>query len=74
MWIQNLFLTSLDGYPYHIMPYGGAKGLGGTPGKNHTSKVVIDLIVETKNFKPNLDNCLSSMKLLRLLNSLEMLM
>ena len=44
---------------YHIIPYGGAKGNGGTPGKNLTGRVVIDLIVETKNFKPSLvfDNC-----------------
>ena len=60
-------MTSLDGYPYHIILYGGAKG------KNLTSRVVIVLIIETKNFKSNLafDNCHSSMKLLSLLNALE---
>ena len=33
---KNFCLTSSDGYPYHILPYAGAKGLNGTSGKNLT--------------------------------------
>ena len=41
---KNFVLVSLDGYPYHLGPYCGAKGIGGTPGKNLTVWVVADLV------------------------------
>ena len=33
---KNSVLAGSDGYPYHIIPYSGAKGIGGTPGKDLT--------------------------------------
>ena len=70
---KNFVLTSSNGYPYHITPYGGAKGIAGTSGKDLTSRVVIDFALETKCFKTNLafDNWYASTKLLSLLNTLE---
>ena len=63
---KTFVLTSSDGYPYHIIPYSGAKGLAGTPGKDLTSRVVIDFLTEFKDVKPNLafDNWYTSTKLL----------
>ena len=31
---KNFVLASSDGYPYILIPYAGAKGIGGTPGKD----------------------------------------
>ena len=51
---KNFVLTSSDGYSYHIIPYCGAKGIAGTPGKDLTSRVVIELIIEIKKYRNKL--------------------
>ena len=33
---KSFVLASSVGYPYHIIPYSGEKGVGGTPGKDLT--------------------------------------
>ena len=37
---KSFVLANSDGYPYHIIPYSGAKGVGGRPGKDLTVRVV----------------------------------
>ena len=70
---KNFVLTSSDGYPYHIIPYCAVKGIAGTPGKDLTSRVVIEFILEMKNTEANLefDNWYASTKLMSLLNALK---
>ena len=46
---KNFVLVSSDGYSYILMPYPGAKGIGGTPGNNLTIRVVTILVL--KSFK-----------------------
>ena len=66
-------LTSSDGYPYHVIPYSLAKGLAGTPGKDLTSRVVIDFLTDFNGVKPNLafDNWYTSTILLSILTALD---
>ena len=68
---KNFVLKNSDGYPYHVIPYAGAKGLDGTPGKDFTSSVVIDFLTEFNGVKPNLafDNWYTSTKLLSILTA-----
>ena len=70
---KNFVLTNSDGYPYHVIPYSGDKGLAGTPGKYLTSRVVIDFLTELNGAKPNLafDNWHTSTKLLSILTALD---
>ena len=51
---KNLVLTSSDGSPYNVIPYSGAKGLTGAPGKDLTSRVVMDFLTEFNGAKSNL--------------------
>ena len=51
---KNFVVTSLDGHLYHIIPHCGAKGIAGTPGKDLTPRVVIEVILEMKNTEANL--------------------
>ena len=69
---KNFVLTSTDGYPYHVIPYSGAKWLAGTLGKGLTSRVVIDFLSEFNGVKPNLaiDNWYKSTKVLSILTAL----
>ena len=59
---KKMVLTSSDGYPYHVIPYSGARTLAGTPDKDLTSRVVIDFSTEFNDVKPNLafDKCYTS--------------
>ena len=50
---KNFVLASTDGYPYHFIPFSGAKGLAGTPGKDLTSRLVIDFLTEFNGVKTN---------------------
>ena len=70
---KNFVLTSSDGYPYHAIPYSGAKGLAGTPAKDPTSRVLIDLLTEFNGVKPNLafDSWYTSTKFLSILTALD---
>ena len=70
---KNFVLTSSDGYPYHIIPYCEAKGIAGIPGKDLTSRIVIEFIIEIKNTETNLafDSWYASTKLMSLLNGLK---
>ena len=72
---KTFVLTSSDGYPYHVIPYSGAKGLAGTPGKDLTSRVVIDFWTEFNGVKPNLafDNWYTSTKLFSMLPALSII-
>ena len=63
-WHKNLVLLT-DGYPYHLIPYCGTKGIGGTPGKDLTFQSVANLVLTcqerignlTFNKLPNLFHC-----------------
>ena len=70
---KNFCLTSSDGYPYHIIPYAGAKGIQGTSGKDLTSRVVLQLVSVLKNEEFNLafDNWYASQKCLDMLSTLR---
>ena len=71
---KNFCLASADGYPYHILPYCGAKGIGGTDGTDLCQRVVADLVCEmehVKNFNLSFDNWYSSVKVLGMLNSMR---
>ena len=70
---KNFVLTSSDGYPYHVIPCSGANGLAGTPGKDLTSRVVIEFLTELNGVKPNLafGNWYTSTKLLSMLTALD---
>ena len=46
---KNFVLVSSDDYSSILMPYAGAKGIGGTPGNNLTIRVVTILVL--KSFK-----------------------
>ena len=50
---KNFVFTSSDCYPYHVIPYSGAKGLPGTSGKDLTTRGVIDFLIEFNGVKPN---------------------
>ena len=70
---KNFVLASSDGYPYLLVPYAGAKGIGGTPGKDLTVRVVTELVLKCYKGIGNLtfDNWFSSAKLLNLLTALD---
>ena len=70
---KNFVLTRSDGYSYHIIPYCGAKEIAGIPGKDLTSRAVIEFILKMKNTEANLtfDNWYASAKLMSLLNALK---
>ena len=70
---KELVLTSSNGYPYHVIPYPGAEGLAGTPGKDLTPRVVTDFLAELNGVKPNLafDNWYTCTKLLSVLIALD---
>ena len=63
---KSFVLASSDGCLYHIIPYSGAKGVGGTPGKDLTVRVVSNLVLQCKEGIGNLtfDNCHASTKLM----------
>ena len=63
---KSFVLASSDGYPYHIIPYSGARGVTGTPGKDLTVRVVSNLVLQCKEGIGNLtfDNCHASTKLM----------
>ena len=70
---KNFVLSSADGYPYHLIPYCGAKGLGGTPGKDLTLRVVLDLVLQNNQGIGNLafDNWYTSAKLMSILAAMK---
>ena len=70
---KNFVLSSSDGYPYIIVPYSGAKGVGGTPGKDLTMRVVLDLVISSGEGLGNLafDNWYSSTKLISALTAMK---
>ena len=72
---KNFVLKSSDDYPYHMIPYPEVKRLAGTPGKDLTSRVVIDFLTEFSGVKPNLafDNWYTFTKLLSILTALDKL-
>lgn len=69
---KNFVLASADGYPYLIIPYAGAKGIGGTPGKDLTIRVVANMVLQSIDGIGNLtfDNWYTSAKLMSLLAAL----
>ena len=62
-------LASSDGYSYHLIPYSGAKGLGGTPQKDVIVQIVADLVLTCHEGIGNLtsDNWYAYSKLILLL-------
>ena len=70
---KNFVISSSDGYPYKLIPYSRVKGIGGTPGKDLTLHVVIDLVLKCDSGIGNLsfDNWYSSAKLMSLLTAME---
>ena len=44
---KNFVLVSSDGYPYKLMPYAGAKGIGGTPVNDLTIQVVTGIVLKS---------------------------
>ena len=70
---KSFVLASSDGYPYHIIPYSGAKGVGGTPGKDLTGRVVSNLVLQCKEGfgKLTFDNWYASTKLMSLLIAMD---
>ena len=69
---KNFVLTSSDCYPYMLIPYGGAKGIRGTPGKDLTIRVVTELVLKSFKGIGNLtfDNWYTSAKLITFLTVL----
>ena len=49
---KSFVLTSWDGYPVHLSPYSGARGIGGESGENLTVRAVLDVFLEL----PSWDN------------------
>ena len=72
---KNFVLASSDGYPYILIPYAGAKGIGGTPGKDLTIRVVTELVLKSSKGTGNLTfgNWYTSAKLISLLTALHIL-
>ena len=70
---KNFALASSDVYSYILIPYAGAKGIRGTPGKDLTIRVVIELVLKSFKSIGNLtfDNCYTSAKLISLLTALD---
>ena len=70
---KNFVFTSSDGYPYILIPYAGAKGVGGTPGKDLTLRVVTELVLKSYEGLGNLtfDNWYSSAKLISLVTAFD---
>ena len=70
---KNFVFASSDGYPYILIPYTGAKGVGGTPGKVLTLRVVTELVLKLYEGLVNLtfDNWYSSSKLISLVTALD---
>ena len=71
---KNFILASLNSCHYHLISYYGAKGIVGTPGKDLTSRVVIEFLLEYKNGEANIafDNWHALTKLMSILNALNM--
>ena len=69
---KNFVLTISDGYPYMLIPYAGAKGTRGTPGKDLTIRVVTELVLKSFKGIGNLtfDKWYISAKLITLLTAL----
>ena len=69
---KNFVLAGSDGYPYHIIPYSGANGIGGSPGKDLTLRVVTDLVLRSGGGISNLtfDNWYTSTKLMSALTGM----
>ena len=64
---KNFGLTSSDGYPYYCVPYAGAKGVAGTHGKDLTTRITLQLVLQLSTFSTNelfFDNWFSSYSLL----------
>ena len=64
---KNFWLTGSSGYPYYCVPYCGAKGVGGDPGKDLTSRITIQLALQIPSPESSevfYDNWFSSYKLL----------
>ena len=64
---KNFWLTGSLGYPYYCVPYCGAKGVGGDPGKDLTSRITIQLALQIPSPETSevfYDNWFSSYKLL----------
>ena len=70
---KNFVLATSDGYPYILISYAGAKGIGGTPGKDLTIQVVTELVLKSFKYIGNLtfDNWYTSAKLISLLTALD---
>ena len=70
---KNFVLTSSDGYPYQLIPYCGAKGIHGVPGKDLTLRVVLDLVLQHRDGIGNLafDNWYTSARLMSILASMK---
>ena len=70
---KSFVSASSDEYPYHIIPYSGEKGVGGTPGKDLTVRVVSNLVLQFKEEIGNLtfDNWYPSTKLMSLLTVMD---
>ena len=43
---KNFVLASSDDYPYILIPHAGAKGIGGTPGKDLMIRMVTELVLQ----------------------------
>jgi hypothetical protein len=72
---KNFWLVGTSGFPYSCLPYCGAKGIGGDPGKNLTTRVTIQLALEIE--EPQLsnlyyDNWFASYNLLAIFSAIDL--
>ena len=71
---KNFWLTSSDGYPYYCVPYTGAKGVAGTPGKDVTARITLQVALQLDMSIQNelfFDNWFSSYRLLAILTAMD---
>ena len=70
---KNFVLASSDGSPHLVIPYAGAKSMGGTPGEDLTMRVVAEMVLKCYVGLGNLrfDNWHTSAKLINLLTALD---
>ena len=71
---KNFVLAGSDGFPYHIVPYVGAKGVAGDPGKDLTSRITLQLALNIPHPKGThlfFDNWFGSYKVLAILTGID---
>ena len=70
---KNFWITGSTGYPYNCVPYCGAKGIGGDPGKALTMRVTLQLALTLQSPESSelfYDNWFASYRLLPLFSAI----